>query len=373
MKIGEDKEVAFGGHHVTKPFKDDTSRLEEGVDREHVDDDAGGKSRQKEVVLRWIASQEKDAVRRATRTFSQDDMRSERRKYLRRVKTSSSRVLKLAWCLFALYWLVCCYLIIVYGVLIYRYMGAGEEGAYITTWGMTFLLVNFGLLSLVIVGRKAFYKTFYNTWRKMFTPHFELNAWYEAYLERVGGVLLERNADGSKAAAAIAPRGASAKVAPAPPPHLLPPHTDQGNDDDSFVPIDPTMKTRWKAAMTSARAHANLNVAMDFASLSRERMRRTIEAAEVQHATTLRLLHGVEVNDADVDTATIVQDDLLEMVAESHRALERMKVIEGNIEGEREEARKKLLKRLGSKQADENGDGDDGDDGEERRAPVADD
>ena len=25
MKIGEDKEVAFGGHHVTKPFiKDDT-------------------------------------------------------------------------------------------------------------------------------------------------------------------------------------------------------------------------------------------------------------------------------------------------------------------------------------------------------------
>jgi hypothetical protein len=186
MKIGEDKEVAFGGHHVTKPFKDDTSRLEEGVDREHVDDDAGGKSRQKEVVLRWIASQEKDAVRRATRTFSQDDMRSERRKYLRRVKTSSSRVLKLAWCLFALYWLVCCYLIIVYGVLIYRYMGAGEEGAYITTWGMTFLLVNFGLLSLLIVGRKAFYKTFYNTWRKMFTPHFELNAWYEAYLERVG-------------------------------------------------------------------------------------------------------------------------------------------------------------------------------------------
>jgi hypothetical protein len=394
MKIGEDKEVAFGGHHVTKPFKDDTSRLEEGVDREHVDDDAGGKSRQKEVVLRWIASQEKDAVRRATRTFSQDDMRSERRKYLRRVKTSSSRVLKLAWCLFALYWLVCCYLIIVYGVLIYRYMGAGEEGAYITTWGMTFLLVNFGLLSLLIVGRKAFYKTFYNTWRKMFTPHFELNAWYEAYLERVGGVLLERNADGSKAAAAIAPRGASVKVAPippapAPPPHLPPPHTDQGNDDDSFVPlpIDSIVKTRWKAAMTSARAHANLNVAMDFASLSRERMRRTIEAAEVQHATTLQLLHGVEVNDADVDTATIVQDDLLEMVAESHRALERMKVIEGNIEGEREEARKKLLKRLGSKQADENGDGDDaddaddgddddgddGDDGEERRAPVADD
>ena len=207
MKIGEDKEVAFGSHHVTKPFiKDDTSRLEGGVDREHVDDDAGGKSRQKEVVLRWIASQEKDAVRRATRTFSQDDMRSERRKYLRRVKTSSSRVLKLAWCLLALYWLVCCYLIIVYGVLIYRYMGAGEEGAYITTWGMTFLLVNFGLLSLVIVGRKAFYKTFYNTWRKMFTPHFELNAWYEAYLERVGGVLLERNADGSKAAAAIAKR-----------------------------------------------------------------------------------------------------------------------------------------------------------------------
>ena len=33
MKIGEDKEVAFGGHHVTKPFKDDTSRFEEGVDR----------------------------------------------------------------------------------------------------------------------------------------------------------------------------------------------------------------------------------------------------------------------------------------------------------------------------------------------------
>ena len=184
-----------------------------------MDDDAGGNCRQDDVVLRWIASHEKAAVRRAARTFSQDDMRSERRKYLRRVKTSSSRVLKLAWCLLALYWLVCCYLIIVYGVLIYRYMGAGEEGAYITTWGMTFLLVNFGLLSLVIVGRKAFYKTFYNTWRKMFTPHFELNAWYEAYLERVGGVLLERNADGSKgcggaAAAVVAPSGASAKVAP---------------------------------------------------------------------------------------------------------------------------------------------------------------
>ena len=315
-----------------------------------MDDDAGGKSRQKEVVLRWIASQEKDAVRRATRTFSQDDMRSERRKYLRRVKTSSSRVLKLAWCLFALYWLVCCYLIIVYGVLIYRYMGAGEEGAYITTWGMTFLLVNFGLLSLVIVGRKAFYKTFYNTWRKMFTPHFELNAWYEAYLERVGGVLLERNADGSKAAAAIAPRGASAKVAPQPGTAAASPAaTYRSRERRRFVSVADRfhVKTRWKAAMTSARAHANLNVAMDFASLSRERMRRTIEAAEVQHATTLRLLHGVEVNDADVDTATIVHDDLLEMVAESHRALERMKVIEGNYRGRTRRGAEKAVEAIG--------------------------
>ena len=36
-------------------------------------------------------------------------------------------------------------------------LGPGEEKRYITTWGMAFLLNTFGLESLQIIGRKAFF------------------------------------------------------------------------------------------------------------------------------------------------------------------------------------------------------------------------
>ena len=48
-------------------------------------------------------------------------------------------------------------MIIVYGVLIYRFLGPGEEDRYISTWGMAFLINTFGLESLQVVGRKAFF------------------------------------------------------------------------------------------------------------------------------------------------------------------------------------------------------------------------
>ena len=35
--------------------------------------------------------------------------------------------------------------VMAYGVLIYNYLGPGEEKRYITTWGMAFLLNTFGL------------------------------------------------------------------------------------------------------------------------------------------------------------------------------------------------------------------------------------
>ena len=82
------------------------------------------------------------------------------------------------------------YVIIVYGVLIYRYLGPGEESRYITTWGIGFVINNFGLESLKIIGRKAFFILIITKGKKTFMKAAEALGWYEVYTEMVGMHLL---------------------------------------------------------------------------------------------------------------------------------------------------------------------------------------
>jgi hypothetical protein len=77
--------------------------------------------------------------------------------YNRKLKWSSVLYQNLGWFLTAFTWIFGTYVIMAYGVLIYNYLGPGEEKRYITTWGMAFLLNTFGLESLQIVGRKSFF------------------------------------------------------------------------------------------------------------------------------------------------------------------------------------------------------------------------
>ena len=75
-------------------------------------------------------------------------------------------------------------------MLIYRYLGPGEESRYITTWGIGFVINNFGLESLKIIGRKAFFILIITKGKKTFMKAAEALGWYEVYTEMVGMHLL---------------------------------------------------------------------------------------------------------------------------------------------------------------------------------------
>jgi hypothetical protein len=82
------------------------------------------------------------------------------------------------------------YVVLVYGVLIYRYLGPGEESAYIAAWGTAFLINTFGIESLKIVGRKMFFLYVITSFKKGFMKAAETLGWYETYTELVGTHLL---------------------------------------------------------------------------------------------------------------------------------------------------------------------------------------
>ena len=143
----------------------------------------------------------------AARTLKLREISARRVQYNRKLKWSSVLYQNLGWFLTAFTWIFGSYVIMAYGVLIYNYLGRagrillatssnapwtlvilsqmapydvasnicqdlnlgpGEEKRYITTWGMAFLLNTFGLESLQIIGRKAFFILVITRFKKSF-------------------------------------------------------------------------------------------------------------------------------------------------------------------------------------------------------------
>jgi hypothetical protein len=74
----------------------------------------------------------------AVRPVSLAEIERQRKAYRRRLTWSSLVYQEGTWFLVAFTWLFGGYVILTYGVLIYRYMGEGEETAYIVAWGAAF-------------------------------------------------------------------------------------------------------------------------------------------------------------------------------------------------------------------------------------------
>ena len=126
----------------------------------------------------------------AMQTISLEELKAKRKQYLKKLKWSTLFMANVGWFLSMFVWFFGGYVIITYGVLIYRYLGPGEESTYITTWGMAFLINNFGLESMKIIGRKAFFIFIITNVQKTFMKAAEALGWYEVYTEMVGMHLL---------------------------------------------------------------------------------------------------------------------------------------------------------------------------------------
>ena len=126
----------------------------------------------------------------ATQTISVEDVRKKRKVYIRKLKWKSVLASYQGWFLASFVWVFGGYVILVYGVLIYRYLGPGEESTYISTWGTAFLINTFGIESLKVVGRKMFFLYVITTFKKGFMKAADTLAWYETYTELVGMHLL---------------------------------------------------------------------------------------------------------------------------------------------------------------------------------------
>ena len=126
----------------------------------------------------------------AMHTISVQDIEKRRRAYVSKLRWSSIFQQNLGWFCAAFLWFFGGYVIIVYGVLIYRFLGPGEEDRYISTWGMAFLINTFGLESLQVVGRKAFFIFVITKFQKSFAKAQESLGWYETYTEMCGMHLL---------------------------------------------------------------------------------------------------------------------------------------------------------------------------------------
>ena len=129
----------------------------------------------------------------AVRTISVDDVREKRKRYIRKLKWKSVLLGNLGWFLAAFVWIFGGYVILVYGVLIYRYLGPGEESKYIETWGMAFLINTFGLEALIVVSRKMFFIYVITNFKKGFMKAADSLGWYETYTEMVGVHLLSES------------------------------------------------------------------------------------------------------------------------------------------------------------------------------------
>ena len=138
-----------------------------------------------------LAKQADDAkAALAMHTISVQDIEKRRRAYVSKLRWSSIFQQNLGWFCAAFLWFFGGYVIIVYGVLIYRFLGPGEEDRYISTWGMAFLINTFGLESLQVVGRKAFFIFVITKFQKSFAKAQESLGWYETYTEMCGMHLL---------------------------------------------------------------------------------------------------------------------------------------------------------------------------------------
>ena len=127
---------------------------------------------------------------RSAQNISMDELETKRRRYFAKLRWLRLFMANLGWFLSMFTWVFCSYVIITYGVLIYRYLGPGEEAAYITTWGTGFLINTFGLESMKIIGRKAFFMLFIAKFKKSFMKAADALGWYETYTEMVGMHLL---------------------------------------------------------------------------------------------------------------------------------------------------------------------------------------
>jgi hypothetical protein len=126
----------------------------------------------------------------AVNTISVDEVRKKRRLYIRKLRWKSVLMSYQGWFLASFVWVFGGYVVLVYGVLIYRYLGPGEESAYIAAWGTAFLINTFGIESLKIVGRKMFFLYVITSFKKGFMKAAETLGWYETYTELVGTHLL---------------------------------------------------------------------------------------------------------------------------------------------------------------------------------------
>jgi hypothetical protein len=122
----------------------------------------------------------------AVHTISISEIEARRRQYIAKLKWSSVFVQNLGWFLAAFTWFFGSWVIITYGVLIYRFMGPGEESVYISNWGMAFVVNTFGIESLQIIGRKAFFIFVVGKFKKQFMKAQEALGWYEVYTEMTG-------------------------------------------------------------------------------------------------------------------------------------------------------------------------------------------
>ena len=138
-----------------------------------------------------LAKQADDAkAALAMHTISVHDIERRRRVYVSKLRWSSIFKQNLGWFCAAFLWFFGGYVIIVYGVLIYRFLGPGEEDRYISTWGMAFLINTFGLESVYIVSRKVIFIYVITKFQKSFAKAQESLGWYETYTEMCGMHLL---------------------------------------------------------------------------------------------------------------------------------------------------------------------------------------
>ena len=77
------------------------------------------------------------------------------------------------------------WVVLAYGVLIYTYLGPGEEEAFIRAWGITFLVNNFGVESVAVIGRKAFFIWIVEKMNRLLRYRTVVE-WYESYIEQTG-------------------------------------------------------------------------------------------------------------------------------------------------------------------------------------------
>ena len=170
-----------------------------------VDDDDGELARKESLMdkSRYAAADLAEAAMEAVETNARDlkakiavknisfaEVERRRKIYVKKLRWSSLVMDKAAWILAAFVWGFGGYVVLVYGVLIYRYLGPGEEDAYISQWGMAFLISTFGVESIFIVGRKTIFIFIITKLRRKFMKAAEALGWYETYTEMVGMHLL---------------------------------------------------------------------------------------------------------------------------------------------------------------------------------------